>query len=256
MAASLSVTVITLNEERNIRACLESVKWAAEVVVCDSGSTDRTLAIAGEYGARTFQDHWHGFSAHKNLALTRCAQPWILVLDADERVPPALQTEIEAVLRADGPADGYSLARKNFFLGEWIRHGGWYPDRSLRLFRRGRGRFLPRAVHEALEVEGSIGALAHPLEHYTYASVGDFLRRMDCYAALASGELFTSGRRTGVTDLTLRPAWTFLRMFMFQRGFLDGWRGLLLAGLYACYTLAKYAYLWEREHGIGGRMAT
>jgi glycosyltransferase involved in cell wall biosynthesis len=247
MAAPLSVAIIALNEERNLRCCLESVKWAQEVVVCDSGSTDRTLHIAAEYGARTFQDPWRGFSAHKNLAVERCTEPWILVLDADERVTAELQREIEAVVRADGPADAYSLARKNFFLGEWIRHGGWYPDRSLRLFRRGRGRFLPRSVHEALAVDGTAGLLEYPLEHHTYASVGDFLQRMDRYAALASGELLASGRRTRVRDLTLRPVWTFLRMYLFQRGFLDGWRGLLLAGLYACYTVAKYAYLWERE---------
>ena len=247
MAALLSVAIIALNEEKNLRPCLESVKWAKEVVVCDSGSTDRTLAIAAEHGARTFQDPWRGFSAHKNLALERCTQPWILVLDADERVPPELQGEIDAVLRADGPADGYSLARKNFFLGEWVRHGGWYPDRCLRLVRRGRGRFPPRAVHESLEVDGAIGTLRHPLEHHTYASVSDFLQRMDRYAALASGELLASGRRTRVRDLTLRPIWTFLRMYLLQGGFLDGWRGLLLAGLYACYTQAKYACLWERE---------
>lgn len=248
MAAPLSVAIIALNEEQNLRFCLESVKWAKEVVVCDSGSTDRTLSIAAEYGARTFQDPWRGFSAHKNLALERCTEPWILVLDADERVTAELQGEIEAVVRADGPADAYSLARKNFFLGEWIRHGGWYPDRSLRLLRRGRGRFLPRSVHEALEVDGTVGLLEYPLEHHTYASVGDFLQRMDRYAALASGELLASGRRTRARDLTLRPVWTFLRMYLFQCGFLDGWRGLLLAGLYACYTLAKYAHLWEREH--------
>jgi len=248
MPVPVSVAIITLNEERNLRACLESVKWAEEVVVCDSGSVDRTLAIAAEYGARTFQDPWRGFSAHKNLALERCTQPWILVLDADERVSPKLQAEIEAVVRAGGAFDGYSLARKNFFLGAWIRHWGWYPDRSIRLIHRGRGHFLPRAVHEAVEVNGPVGTLQHPLEHYTYGSVGEYLRRMDRYASLASEELFAAGCRTRVGDLTLRPVWTFLRMYLLQQGFLDGWRGLILAGLYACYTLAKYAYLWEREH--------
>jgi len=243
----LSVAVITLNEEGNIRACLESAKWADEIVVCDSGSSDRTLEMAAGYGARTFQDAWRGFAGHKNLALERCRQPWILVLDADERVTPALQTEIQAVLRAGGPCDGYRVGRKNFFLGAWIRHGGWYPDRSIRLFRRGRGRFLTRAVHEVVEVQGTVGTLRHPMEHYTYASISQFLRRMDRYAGLAAGELFVAGRRCRLTDLTLRPTWTFLRMFVLQRGFLDGWRGLILAGLYACYTLVKYAALWERE---------
>jgi glycosyltransferase involved in cell wall biosynthesis len=247
--AGLSVAIITLDEETNIGPCLESVKWADEVVVCDSGSRDRTMEIAAGYGARTFQDDWLGFAAHKNLAVSRCSQPWILVLDADERVPPPLREEIEGILRSDAAGDGYSLGRKNFFLGAWIRHGGWSPDRSVRLFRRGQGRFRPRAVHEVVKVSGRIDALQHPLEHYTYALISDFLRRMERYAALAAGELFATGHRCGVVDLTLRPAWTFLRMYLVRRGFLDGWRGLLLAGLYASYTFAKYAQLWERQRG-------
>lgn len=243
----LSVAIITLNEEANVGPCLESVKWADEVVVCDSGSQDRTLEIAAGYGARIFQDEWLGFAAHKNLAVSRCSQPWILVLDADERVPPPLRDEIQGILRSEDAADGYSVGRRNFFLGAWIRHGGWSPDQSIRLFRRARGRFLPRTVHEVVEVSGRTGTLQHPLEHYTYASISDFLRRMDRYAALAAGELLASGHRCRVVDLTLRPAWTFLRMYLLRRGFLDGWRGLLLAGLYASYTFAKYAQLWERQ---------
>lgn len=247
--AGLSVAIITLDEEANIGPCLESVKWADEVVVCDSGSRDRTLEVAAGYGARTFRDDWLGFAAHKNLAVGRCTQPWILVLDADERVPPALRDEIEGILRSADAADGYRVGRKNFFVGAWIRHGGWYPDRSIRLFRSGRGRFLPRAVHEVAEVSGRVGVLQHPLEHYTYGSIGEFLRRTERYAALAAGELFAAGHRCRVVDLTLRPVWTFFRMYLVQRGFLDGWRGLLLAGLYASYTFAKYAQLWERQRG-------
>lgn len=245
----LSVAIITLDEEVNIGPCLESVKWADEVVICDSGSQDRTVEIAAGYGARTFQDDWLGFAAHKNLAVSRCSRPWVLVLDADERVPLPLREEIEGILRSGAAADGYSVGRMNFFLGAWIRHGGWYPDRSVRLFRRGQGRFRPRAVHEVVEVTGRMAALQHPLEHYTYASISDFLRRMERYAALAAGELFATGHRCGVVDLTFRPAWTFLRMYLVRRGFLDGWRGLLLAGLYASYTFAKYAQLWERQRG-------
>ncbi len=247
--AGLSVAVITLNEERNIGGCLDSVTWADEIVVCDSGSQDRTLEIAAGYGARTFRDPWRGFAGHKNLAVERCGKDWVLVLDADERVPDPLRREIEDVLRAAGPADGYSVGRRNYFLGAWIRHGGWYPDRTVRLFRNGRGRFQPRAVHECVEVAGAVGALREPLDHHTYVSVNDFLQRMARYADLAGGEMYAAGKRCGVVDVTLRPVWTFLRMYVLQRGCLDGWRGLLLAGLYACYTLAKYAALWEREQG-------
>jgi len=249
--AGLSVAIITLNEEQNIRACLESVKWADDVVVCDSGSRDRTVAIAESYGARIFQDEWRGFAAHKNLAVERCRGDWVLVLDADERVPEGLRREIEGVVRTAGSPDGYSVGRRNYFLGAWIRHGGWYPDRSVRLFRKGRGQFENRAVHETVQVAGSVGSLREVMEHHTYASVQDFLQRMVRYADLAGGEMHAAGKRCQLTDLTLRPMWTFVRMYVFQRGFLDGWRGLLLAGLYACYTFAKYAALWERGAGRG-----
>ena len=244
----LSVAIITLNEERNIAACLHSVKWANEIVVCDSGSRDRTVEIAASYGAQTFRDEWRGFAGHKNLAVERCRREWVLVLDADERVSEALRQEIEGVLGSAEPADGYSIGRRNYFVGEWVRHGGWYPDRSVRLFRNGRGRFQPRAVHEAVEVAGTVGALRESLEHHTYSSVREFLQRMARYADLAAEEMRAAGKRSGVIDLTLRPVWTVLRMYVLQRGFLDGWRGLVLAGLYGAYTFVKYATLWEREH--------
>ncbi|HTU01957.1 MAG TPA: glycosyltransferase family 2 protein, partial [Candidatus Sulfotelmatobacter sp.] len=191
--APLSVAVITLNEEHNIGPCLDSVRWADEVVVCDSGSSDRTVAIAAGKGARTFEDPWRGFADHKALAVGRCGQPWVLVLDADERVPEPLRIEIESVL-AHPTADGYTVARRNYFLGAWIRHGGWYPDRSLRLFRRERGRFVPRRVHEMVQVDGPVEALVQPLEHYTYRSVAEFLQRMERYAGLAAEELHAAGR--------------------------------------------------------------
>jgi glycosyltransferase involved in cell wall biosynthesis len=245
MRAPLSVAIITLNEERNIRACLESVKWADEIVVCDSGSTDRTLVIASEYGARTFHDAWRGFAAHKNLAVERCRHPWVLVVDADERVTPPLQREIEAVLADPAARDGYLVPRRNYFLGRWIRGCGWYPDATIRLFRRGRGRFAERAVHEAVVVDGRLGRLTAPLEHFTYESIGAFLQRMDRYSTLAAEELERAGRRAHVWDLVGRPVWTFLRMFLLQGGWRDGWPGLVISGLYAASTFSKYAKLWE-----------
>ena len=247
MRAALSVAIITLNEEHRLPACLESVVWADEVVVCDSGSTDHTVRIAQQHGARTFEDTWRGFSGHKNLAVERCQHPWVLVLDADERVTADLRREIEGVLVDPGALDGYLVPRRNYFLGQWIRGGGWYPDKSVRLFQKQRGRFAERAVHETVLVDGRVGSLLAPLEHFTYDSIGDFLARMGRYAILAGDELYAAGRRVRLRDVTLRPGWTFLRMYLLQRGFIDGWRGLLLAGLYACYTFAKYAHLWEQE---------
>ncbi len=245
MRRPISVAIITLNEERNLRACLDSVRWVDEIVVCDSGSADRTLAVADEYGARTFRDAWRGFAGHKNLAVERCSHPWVLVVDADERVPPALREEIEGVLEESEPCAGYLLPRRSYFLGRWIRGCGWYPDETVRLFRKGCGRFSDRAVHEAVVVDGPVGRLRSPLEHFTYDSVSAFLQRMDRYSALAAEELHRAGKVPHSWDLAGRPVWTFLRMFLLQAGWRDGWRGLVLSGLYAAYSFSKYAKLWE-----------
>jgi glycosyltransferase involved in cell wall biosynthesis len=245
MRTPISVAIITLNEERNIGACLESVKWAEEIVVCDSGSQDRTLDIAEGYGARTFRDEWRGFAGHKNLAVERCGQPWVLSLDADERVTEALRWEIEGVLADPAAPNGYLVPRRSYFLGRWIRGCGWHPDESIRLFRRDRGRFAERAVHESVVVEGRVGRLESPLEHYTYDSISAFLQRADRYSTLAAAELHRAGRSCRPPDLVLRPAWTFLRMYLLQSGWREGWRGLVLSGLYAGYAFSKYAKLWE-----------
>lgn len=247
MRASISVAIITLNEEERIRACLESVKWADEIVVCDSGSTDRTLAVAAEYSAKTYHDEWRGFAGHKNLAVERTSNPWVLVVDADERVTPALREEIERLLVDPEALDGYLVPRRSYFLGQWIRGCGWYPDETIRLFRRGRGRFTERAVHEAVVVEGHVGRLSAPLDHFTYDSVSAFLQRMDRYSTLGAEELKQAGRSARMFDLLARPAWTFLRMVCLQGGWREGWRGVVLSGLYAAYAFSKYAKLWERE---------
>jgi len=242
----LCVTIVCRNEAQEIGACLESVRWADEIVVCDSGSTDGTLEICRGYTDRLYVDPWRGFSGHKNLALERATQEWVFSLDADERVTPALAAEIREVLADAGARDGYTVPRKNYFLGQWIRHGGWYPDRTVRLVRRGKGSFQPRAVHEAMRVDGSVGQLRHPFDHFTYRSLSAYLQRMDRYSTLAADELWQGGRRARISDLCLRPPATFLRMYLLRAGFRDGTAGLILAGLYAAQTLAKYAKLWER----------
>ena len=242
----LSVTLITLNEEANIRQALESARWADEIVVVDAFSTDRTVAICREYTDRVFQHPWSGFAAQKNLALREARGEWVFSLDADERIPPSLAEEIRRVVADDGPCDGYFVPRKNYFAGRWIRHGGWYPDHTLRLFRRSKGRFLPRAVHEAVQIQdGRVGYLRHALEHYTYASVSDYLTRMDRYSTLAAQEMACQGRRARIADLVLRPPAVFLKAYVLRGGFLDGLDGLVLAGLGAAYAFAKYAKLRE-----------
>jgi len=243
----LSVIIICLNAQEKIRACLESVAWADEIVVCDSGSTDETPAICRQYTDKFYTDPWRGFGAHKNLALDRATNPWVLSLDTDERVTPALEGRIRQILEGPAEAVGYSVPRQNYFLGRWIRHGGWYPDHVLRLFRRERGRFRERAVHEAVEVDGRTATLAEGIEHHTYDSVSAYLARMDRYSALAAEELQRAGVRCRAGDLLWRPPATAFKMYVLRQGYRDGVHGLALAGLYGAYTFAKYLKLWELE---------
>ena len=240
----VSVTIITLNEETNIRACLESVKWADEILVSDSGSSDRTVEICREYGAKVFSDGWYGFGRQKNLIAGRAANDWILNVDADERVAPELKKEIEEALN-NGDCEGYNIPRKNFFGDKWIRHCGWYPDYNLRLYRKDKGRFNERNVHEAVQIDGKISFLNAPLEHYTYRDISDYLKRMDRYSTLAAEEMFKQGRSAGYFNIVFRPLATFLKMFFLQKGFMEGYIGLILSCLYASYTMSKYAKLWE-----------
>lgn len=240
----ISATIITWNEEANIRACLESLAWVDEIVVCDAISEDATVAICQEHGAKVVREPWLGYARQKNRCLELASQDWILSVDADERVSPALRAEIERAA-GSGEHDGYRIPRRNYFGGRWIRHGGWYPDYTLRLFRRGRGRFIDREVHEEVQVAGTVGTLREPLEHRTYRDIADFLHRMDRYSTLSALEYHKQGRRPRLMDLLLRPPATFLKMYLLRWGVLDGYAGFLLATLSACYTFAKYAKLRE-----------
>jgi len=242
----LSVVVITLNEAERLRACLESAAWADELVVVDAESQDKTVQIAREFTDRVLVRPWAGFAEQKNFAVAQATGDWILSLDADEEVPPELRAEIQALLGAEPAEDGYRVPRRNIFWGRWIRHGGLYPDWQLRLFRRGRGRFVERTVHESVRVEGRVGRLASPLVHRSYRDVADFLERADRYSTLAAAEWVRSGRRAGVGDLVVRPAGRFLSMYVVRGGFLDGWPGFLLACLYAYYVFVRSAKVWER----------
>lgn len=241
----LSVTIITYNEEANITACLESVQWADEIVVVDSQSRDRTVELARAFTARIFSVPWQGFARNKNFALDQARMEWIFSLDADERVTPALQAEIREIIQEPGRYAGYRVARRNFFCGRWIRHLGWYPDYTVRLFRRGQGRFADREVHEEVTVAGPIGTLRQPLEHYTYNSLSDFVQRMDRYSQLAAQELYKQGKRPCRGELLWRPWLTFLNLYIVKKGFLEGRAGYTLAVLYSVYNFLKYAKLRE-----------
>jgi glycosyltransferase involved in cell wall biosynthesis len=245
--ARLSVVVVTQNEEERIRACLESAAWADELIVVDAESSDKTAAIARELSDHVFVRPWPGFAAQKNFGLAQAGGDWILSLDADERVSAPLREEIAAILAGGNEHTGYAIPRRNLFWGRWVRHGGLYPDWQLRLFRRGQGRFAERTVHESVRVEGSVGRLAGHLEHRSYRDVADFLERADRYSTLAAGEWLAAGRRSRpLVDLALRPVGRFLAMYVARAGFLDGWRGFLLAVLYGYYVLMRSAKVWER----------
>ena len=247
-APRVSVTVITWNEEERLRRCLESVAWADEIVVVDAGSDDKTVQIA-----RSFTDHvhvraWDGFAPQKNFALAQATGNWILSLDADEEVTPELADEIRRVIAAP-TADGYAVPRRNSFWGRWVRHGLLYPDWQTRLFRRDRGRFVERQVHESAEIAGSVDRLASALVHRSYRDVADFIARTNRYTTLAADEWVRTGRPIHAHDLVLRPLGRFLSMYVVHGGWLDGWRGFLLAVLYAYYVFVRSAKVWERVKG-------
>jgi len=251
----LSVAVITLNEEERLRACLESVAWADEIVVVDAESTDKTVQIARDFTDKIWTRPWPGFSAQKNFALSQTTQPWVLSLDADERVSAELHMGISEVLTYDGPGDGFSIPRQNIFWGAWVRHGRLYPDYQLRLFRRGLGRFAEHAVHESVHVNGSVGRLDAALIHESYRDLEDFVSRANRYSTLAAEEAIRAGQSVRSRDLLLRPLGRFFSMYCLGQGFRDGWRGLLLAALYSYYVFLRAAKILEARqaprHGSG-----
>lgn len=241
----LAVFVTAKDEEGNIERCLRSVAWAGEVLVVDSGSADRTVAMAERIADRVERREWTGYSDQKTYAVSRLTRPWALWLDADEEVPPALAEEIRAALASPGRFAGFSMPRRSFYLGRWIRHGGWYPDRKLRLFLRERVRFDGRAVHEAALLDGPVGRLRHDLLHYSYRDLSHHLAKTDALAALAAGEMRDRGRGASAFDLAARPLAGFIRSYVIRAGFLDGWQGLAAAVMSGFYDFLKHAKLRE-----------
>lgn len=245
----LSVTIIALNQEAHLGPCLESVSFADEIVVVDTGSADATVAVAQAHGARVVVTEWQGFARSKNFALDQARGEWVFSLDTDERVTPALREEILTVARGDGPLAGYRVPRKNFFGGRWIKHLGWYPDYTLRLFRRDRGRFRDREVHEEVVVDGPVGILTAPLEHYSYINLAEYAARQERYARLAAREMAQGGRVPRPGELAWRPFLTFMKLFFLKKGFLEGSLGLSLALQGSRYNFLKYYYLREMLRG-------
>ncbi len=249
---SLSVVIATMNEERNLPGMLETVKWADEIVVVDSASADRTVEIARSFGAKVFVEVSSAAQA-KNSAIDKATGDWILSLDADEHVSEALHAEIKDVLAKDQGFDGYWIPRLNYVFGRPIRHGGFWPDPKIRLFRRGRGRVEDRPVHESVLVDGSLGRLREPILHYAYPTVSGYIRTMNRYSSLGADLVAAKGRRRLVIkDIVFRPALTFIYNYIFRLGFLDGHEGFLLHVGHATYVSWKYMKVWEMQNTSDG----
>jgi glycosyltransferase involved in cell wall biosynthesis len=244
--SSLSVIVITKNEERNIEDCLNSVRWAQEIVVVDGGSQDKTLKLAKKFTKKVFVKPWEGYGASKNFALEQCTGSWILWLDADERVTEELGKEIQALTdQHTTPLSVYQMPRKAYFLGKWIRHCGWYPGYVPRLFKKGAGRFSENKVHERFEFAGAVGKLQSDLLHYTDPNLWHYFEKFNRYTTLAADEMMEKRTLFRVSQLIVRPVWVFVRMYVVKLGFLDGIQGFILSVLSSCYVFTKYAKLWE-----------
>jgi len=237
----ISATIITYNEQRNIPRAIESLRCCDEILVVDSGSTDRTVEVAERYGARVIEANWRGYAGQKNYASDSATYDWILSIDADEALSEDLEGEIWQ-LKKNGPDfDAYTMPRLAQYLGKWILYSGWYPDRKVRLFNRTRARWIGEYVHESVVVDGSVGKLRGNLLHYTCGSLSEHLKTMDRYTTLAAEELAARKKRIGYRQLVLDPAWTFFRSYVLQRGFLDGMEGLSIAYMAALYNFLKYA---------------
>jgi len=243
----LSVIVITKNESQNIAACLESVRWADEIIVVDAESTDETVAIAQQFTQKVFVRPWQGFAAAKQFAIAQTTHEWILWLDADERVLPELATEIQNVITSKPSHAAFTVARRAYFLGRWIKHSGWYPGRVARLFHKQRAHFNSASVHEGLVINGSVGELRNDLLHFTDPTIYRYFEKYNRYTTLAADELHSKGRHFHLADVLVRPVWQFIRMYIIRLGFLDGVQGLLLALFSSSYVFTKYAKLWEKE---------
>ena len=244
--SGLTAIVPTFNEEGNVGQCLETLAFADEILVVDSYSTDRTAEIASGFPkARFLQHEYFGNGPQCNWAIERAANPWVLVVDADERVPPALAQEIRELLSRGPSAPHYRIRRDDVFFGRVVRHAGLGAHGLVRLLRKGAAWYPNRRVHADVETRGPAPPLRHRLTHFTYRSFGDYVGKLQRYAEWGAADRFRRGRRAGAFAVAFRPAWRFFRMYVLQAGFLDGGAGLAVCGLQGYCTFLKYARLWE-----------
>ena len=246
----ISATIITFNEESNIKAACESVAWADEIVVVDSGSTDRTRELAEACGARVINNPWPGFGVQKQFAVDQAQHEWIFSLDADERVSDELKSSIQSLRTAKELADGYEVARRTYYQQRWIRGGGWYPDRQLRLFRKSKGRWKERHIHESvtMNARARVERLKGDLLHYTLQDAGHHHRMIgERYAPLAALQMFEDGRRTSVLGVASAGPAAFIRSLILKGGLRDGFAGFTIASFAAHHAFLKHLMLWEKQ---------
>jgi len=251
---TLSVCIICFNEERNIKRCLDSSTWADEIVVVDSMSQDGTVAIAREYTDKVYQRQWPGYVDQKNFALSKAKGDWILSADADEEISQSLQYEIKKEIEKQNPKDGYRIPRRSFYQGRWIKHSGFYPDRQLRLFRRNKGYWVGKRVHERVHVSGKIGLLKNDLLHYPYkGTISGQLQAVDRFSTFLAENKFEEGERHSLFLLLLRPPLKFIEVYFFRLGLFDGLAGFIIALTSAYAMFVRYVKLRELERRVGNR---
>ncbi|MBA0915897.1 MAG: glycosyltransferase family 2 protein [Nitrospira sp.] len=245
--SKLSVYVIAYNDEPNMKACLESVAgWGDELIVVDSHSTDRTAVISREYTDKVYQVDFTGFGDLRNQAVALTTHEWVFSLDSDERMTPELKSEIQLLLDLGPDKDAYFVPRKNYFLGRWIKHCGWYPDyRQPQLFRKSRFRYREELVHESFDCDGPVGFLKRPALQYPFRDIDHYVAKQDRYSDLMARRMVEQGRKFSFHQMLTHPLGSVFKMYVLRAGFLDGMPGLILSGLYAYYTFMKYAKFWE-----------
>jgi glycosyltransferase involved in cell wall biosynthesis len=240
----LSVIVITKNEAQHISRCLASVSWADEIIVLDSGSDDNTVKLCQAYTDKVFVTDWPGFGIQKQRALDKASGDWVLSIDADEQVSPELKAEIQQAIQ-DNQFDGFEIPRLSSYCGRDMKHGGWWPDYVLRLFKRELGKFSPELVHERIEVSGTLAKLTHPLLHEAFINPEEVLHKINSYSSLGARKLHADGKQTSLSVAILKGLWTFLRTYFLKGSFLDGRQGLMLAISNAEGAYYKYVKLLE-----------
>jgi len=246
----LSVTVICRNEEDNIRGCLESIKWADEIIIVDSFSTDKTVSIAKEYTDKIFQKEWSGFAKQREFALSKAGEDWVFPLDADERCSHGLKEEIISAINSEDDCSGYRIPRKTFVLNRWIKHGGWYPGYQTRLFLRKKASVTDRLIHEGYEVSGKTGYFKNDILHYTVTSISGYIRKINNYSSLQAVEK-SEKKKVKLTDILFRPVATFIQQYFFRKSFLDGVQGLMVANFDVITNMLTYMKAWEIQHRTG-----